>query len=131
MQRHKYASVYEVDCFCNCFFASGLANAQASGNFSTQEVLTGYADGYEGDLLYVGFVNGVVSGIFFYNAAAQGKLGNALICYDENVKINASDFVSMIKGDLAKMDDINRQKALQTSFRAVALAKIVKAFPCK
>ena len=117
--------------FVIAFFASGLANAQTSSNFSTQDVLTGYADGYKGDLLYVGFVRGVVSGIFFYNAAAQRTLGNALICIDENVKLNANDVISMIKGDLAKMNVTNRQQALQISFRAVALTTIVKAFPCK
>ena len=117
--------------FVIAFFASGIATAQTSSAFTTQQVLTGYTDGYEGDPLYVGFVSGVVSGMFFYNAAAQRTFGNALICNYENVKISATDLIAMIKGDLAKMDDTNRQQALETSFRAVALTTIVKAYPCK
>jgi hypothetical protein len=117
--------------FIISFVASGFANAQTSSNFSTQDVLTGYADGYKGDLFYVGFVSGVVSGIFYYNAAAQRTHGNPLICLDEDVKLNGNDVISMIKGDLAKMDVTSRKLLLKIPFRAYALTTIAKTFPCK
>ena len=109
--------------------AAGTGSAH-SPNFSTQAVLDGYLDGYEGDSLYAGYVSGVISGIFMYNAASERTFGKALICVG-TTEVSAQDSIAIIRGEIAKMDNSQRQKTLGVSFRAVALTFLVKTFPCE
>ena len=93
---------------------------------TTQQVF----DGYEKNDLYLGYVAGVLKGLTIYDDVSQTTLGSRLYCRDD-AAISTNDFFTIIKGEVAKLNNALKQKFLETSFHVVALFVMQRVYPCE
>lgn len=97
------------------------------GVFTTREVLNGFPS----EDSFLGYASGVNAGLQTHHAVTAAIHGVKLFCIPEKLKLSARDFISVLNGELAKLDATTRQRYMTGSFPVVALVLMQSAFPCE
>jgi hypothetical protein len=109
-------------------FSPKISHADAHGGvFTTREVL----DGFPSNKIFLGYVSGLNAGLFTHHVITAKTHGVKLFCIPENLNLPAREFISVLNGELAKLDPTTKQRYMTGSFPVVAVILMGKAFPCE